>query len=213
MGLSKEQLDLQKEFKNQADEYVRQCEEMPKNILATWHELVGYLRDCYYMDETWDGQELKFCSNGTELFKATLAIDGVRASFINESNELKSVLLTKPEAVDDVIQMLDKTKLPERILPTDIISTNGGLCNVCLFNEKNIEIQDRRAEMTLGFNKCYGDDCDYSHQPCCGKDCPVITDIGHGTPGLTAEEVTHLMFPWWWAKSRLNPKNILREEK
>jgi len=202
MSLTSEQRSTQKELIKQAEAYNRLCDGMPGDVSAAWFKLVGYLRDCYCMDEKWDGSALTFFANGTELFKAVLASDGVLATFY--ATDEVSVLLTSPSAVDEVIHMLDKTRLPARVLPADIISPNGGLCNFCLFSEKNIAVQDRRAEMTLGFNKCYGDDGDYSRQPCCGKDCPVIDDIARGHPGLTAEEVTHLMFPWWWAKSRLN---------
>ncbi|MCL2397987.1 MAG: hypothetical protein FWC93_07985 [Defluviitaleaceae bacterium] len=204
MSLTQAQRDMQKELIKQAEAYMRLCEEMPGDIAAAWYKLVGYLRDCYTMDEIWDGKELKFYAAGTELVKAALAADGVAVSFDDGGNGQKSAFIKSPEEVDEVVKVLGKTRLPARVLPTDIISPNGGLCNYCLFNEQNIKTQDRRAEMTLGFNKCYGDEGDYSAQECCGHDCPVIEDIAHGTPGLTAEEVTHLMFPWWWAKSRLN---------
>ena len=209
MNLTQVQLDLQKEFVKLAETYTRLCEEMPKDILAAWYKLVGYLRDCYVMDEKWDGKELVFCSGDAELLRAVLAADGVLASFVDEGNEQRTIRLTTPESADNVIKMIDKTRLPRRKLPTGNIkiSPKGSLCNLCLFNGDNIAKQDRRAEMTLGFNKCYGDSYDYSSQECCGEDCLVLDDIAKGTPGLTAEEVTHLMFTWWWSKSRLNQAN------
>jgi len=207
MSLSQEQRILQKEAIQVAEAYESLCKSMPEDIKIAWYKLVGYFRDCHCMDESWDGKELIFHNAGIELLKVKLVASGITASYVVEGKEQKSVLITKPEDVDDVIQTIDKTRLPARIIPNELVSPNSGLCNFCLFYGKNIAMHDRRAEMTLGFSKCYGDSSDYTHQECFGNDCGVIEDIAHGTPGLTADEVSHVMFQWWWVKSRLNPAN------
>ena len=213
MGLTQAQRDLQKEAIQLAEAYERLCKSMPEDMRLAWYKLVGYLRDCYCMDETWDGKELKFYDAGRELIKVSLADDSLLFSFMLEGKEYKSVPIITPAEADNAIQMIDKTRLPARTIPTEIIAPNSGLCNVCLFNDKNIAARDRRAEMTMGFSKCYGDESDYTYQECFGKECFALNDIAHGTPGLTAEEVTHVMYQWWWAKSRLNPANANQEAK
>ena len=111
--------------------------------------------------------------------------------------------------VDEIIQALVTVGLPERVMPTDNmrLSPGGGRCDLCLYNRENNEKQDRLIEFVMSFALCFGDGLNEAHiNKLCegdGSNCQ-ISDIGAATPGLTAEQVTHILFPYWWTKSRFN---------
>ena len=216
MSLNPEQIKLQQELKKQADARERFNNELPENIGATWSKLVGYMREHYYMDELWDGRELAFCRDGEKeaLVKIALSPDKILVSMSGNEAEQVSFELTTTETADEVIQALKAKRLPNRVLPTDNvrISSGGGRCDLCLINSENVENQDRRAEMSLAFTKCYGDAIDFTSILCNGKcgtpdESCLIIDIGSGGPGLTADEVTHILFPYWWTKSSIKKEN------
>jgi len=217
MALNQEQKELQKELKMRADAFVRLCEELPKDIVAAWFKLVGYIREYCYMDEEWDGRELTFCSEGKSFFKMVLTPDAVLASFLSimdKNEESKIMELRSTESVDEIIAMIKAKQFPERVLPSDDvrISPGGGRCDLCLHNYITLKKQNRLIEMVLGFAKYFGDDNgDGTYYECMGNhDNCLIHDIGSGTPGLTADEVTHIAFPYWWIKSSRNKDNALK---
>ena len=213
MALNQEQKELKKELKMRADAFVSLCEELPKDVVAAWTKLVGYIREYYYMDEEWDGKELTFYSEGDSFFKMVLTPDAVLASFMDKNEESKIMELRSMESVDEIITMIKTKQFPERVLPSDDVrvSSGGGRCDLCLHNSITLKKQDRRVEMALGFSKYYGDGGSHNEYVCMGNhaDC-LIHDIGHGTPGLTADEVTHIAFPYWWIKSSRNEDTPLK---
>ena len=213
MALNQEQKELQKELKMHSDAFVSLCEELPKGIVATWYKLVGYIREYCYMDEEWNGKEMTFCSEGKSFFKMVLTPDAVLVSFIEKNEESEIMALSSTESVDEIIAIIKTKQFPERILPSDDVrvSSGGGRCDLCLHNNITLKKQDRRIEMALGFAKYFGDGGGHNEYVCMGKnsDC-LIHDIGHGTPGLTADEVTHIAFPYWWIKSSRNKDNALK---
>jgi len=109
MALNQEQKELQRELKMRADAFVSLCEELPKDIVAVWYKLVGYIREYCYMDEEWDGKEMTFCSEGKSLFKMVLTPDAVVASFMNKNEDSKIMELRSMESVEQIIATI-KTK-------------------------------------------------------------------------------------------------------
>ena len=209
MALTQEQTKQLQELKKQADDFERLTNELPENVNATWCKLVGYMREYHYMDELWDGKELAFCRAGeTEaLVKMSLTPDKVLVFILgNEAGQMSFEPATS-KAADEVIQTIKTMRLPDRILPADnivISSPGGGRCDLCLWNVDTVAKNDRRVEMSLGFAKCFGFVNDFTlPEQICNSDCPDcgIQDIGECTPGLTADEVTHILFPYWWTKS------------
>ena len=205
MGLSKEQLAIVDELKKQGDEYERLTGELPENTLAAWCNFVGQMREYFYMDEKWDGKEMEFLSPRKVSVKAILEADKISVFIIENTKEEKLAAVTEAGVIGDIIEMLIAKQLPERIMPADNInlSPGGGRCDLCLYNRENNEKHDRTIDLAMGFALCYGAictsaDCDGNLENC------EIDDIGKGTPGLTAEQVTHILFPYWWAKSRFN---------
>ncbi|HEX2947356.1 MAG TPA: hypothetical protein VHT96_15540 [Clostridia bacterium] len=213
MALNQEQKELQKELKTRADAFVSLCEKLPKDVVTAWFKLVGYIREYCYMDEEWDGKELIFCSEGRSFFKMVLTPDAVLTSFTDKNDESEIMELRSTESVDEIIAMIKIKQFPERVLPSDDIrvSSGGGRCDLCLHNSITLKKQDRRIEMALGFTKYFGDGGSHNEHVCRGNnaDC-LIHDIGRGTPGLTADEVTHIAFPYWWIKSSRNKDNALK---
>jgi len=206
MGLSKEQLSMLTELKKQADAFERFRNELPYGIVTLWSKLVGHLREYYYLDEQWDGNELVLCSDGHAkgevLIRMKLAADKISFSF---EDEAEPVVLTMSDSEGDVIERLKAKNLPKRILPNEniVVSAGKGRCDLCLHSKMSLAKQDRRVEMSMGLAKCYGWVFDMTADECSGSspDCR-IDDIGIATPGMTADEVTHILFPYWWTKSR-----------
>jgi|GEM_PF-142222 len=213
MALNQEQKEQQKKLKTCADAFVRICEEMPNDIVSAWVKLVGYVREYCYMDEEWDGKELIFCVKEKSFFKMALAPNAVSASFADENEESEIMELKSTESVDEIISMIKTNHFPERVLPSDDVrvSSGGGRCDLCLHNNITLKKSDRRVEMALGFAKYFGDGGGHNEYVCAGNnaDC-LIHDIGRGTPGLTADEVTHIAFPYWWIKSSHNKDKALK---
>jgi len=213
MGLNQEQKELQKELKMRADAFVRLCEGLPKNIVAAWIKLVGYIREHCYMDEKWDGRELTFCVENKPVFTMILSPEAVIVSFMDDNVECVALEINSPESVDGVITIIKEGRFPGRVLPDDDVrvSAGGGRCDLCLHNCSTIKKQDRRVEMALGFAKYFGDGNGTNEYVCMenNADC-LIRDIGEGTPGLSADEVTHIAFPYWWIKSSLNKDYALK---
>jgi len=201
MSLTKEQLHLQKQLLKQNKAYEQQYKKMPESIAAAWTKLLGFMRENYAMDEIWEGETLCFISHGEPFYKISIAPEWIAFSFHGE------VALTF-NSVDEVIEAIRGKRLPDRVLPSEhlTISPGGGRCDLCLFNRDTVQRQDRRVAMSLGFAKCYGTDVDFTTHTCngdhsgSGKPC-TIQDIGAFTPGLTADEVTHILFPYWYTKS------------
>ena len=216
MALTREQIKLQQEALMQGGIFERLINKMPEDTKAAWYKLVGHMREYYHMDELWDGKELIFCRAGeTEaLVKMVLTPDKVLVSIPSSEAGQVSFEPATPEDTDKAIQMLKTKGLPNRVLPDDNIriSSGGGRCDLCLFNNDTIAKKDRRVEMSIGMAKCYGDDTDFTTLVCNGKcgtpdESCLIIDIGHCTPGLTADEVTHIIFPYWWTKSSIKKEN------
>jgi len=199
MQLTNEQLAKANELVKQGEAYERLREGLPEDILATWYKFVGQMREYFYMDEQWDGQELVFVPH----VKAILEPDKITISTTEDKPQQWTV--SSPGEVDEIIQALVATQLPERVIPKDNIqiSAGGGRCDLCLYNHKNSEKRGSIEDLAMGFALAYG--VLTTSAPCTGEtpDC-TITDIGQGTPGLTAEQVTHILFPYWWTKSRFN---------
>jgi len=160
------------------------------------------MRENYAMDEMWDGKTLTFVSQGEPFCELTLVPKQIIFSFHSEE--------TLPVNVaDEIIAAIRAKRQPDRVLPSKhfTLSPGGGRCDLCLFHRDTVERQDRRVEMSLGFAKCYGDAYDFTSAMCngdhlgSGKDCTII-DIGRAAPGLTADEVTYILFPYWYTKSR-----------
>ena len=210
MGPGQKQLDLQTELrklKMQADAYEHLMSGMPQNIADTWHKLIGHMREFYYMDETWDGNELTFCAEGEALFKMILSPDKILISFPGSDAAQEPTVLTEPDSVDEIVQLVKAKQFPTRVVPSDNmrISLGGGRCDLCLYNIDTLKLGDRRVEMSLGFAKCYAIDADFTSLDCSGncENC-TISGIGGGLPGLTADEVTHSLIAYWWIKSSHN---------
>lgn len=181
MKLTKEQLAMKEICLEQTKAYEQHMNELPESIRNVWYEMVAHMREEYYMDELWDGKELIFCSENEQIIKMTLAHDKI-----------------------DIAQMSSKQP-PKRVMPeVTRLSAIGTRCDMCIMNSENIEKQDRRAEFEVWNAKVFGYDHDYTDDGCFGKYCGSINDIGRGTPGLTAEEITYTIYPYWWPKSRLN---------
>jgi len=202
MSLTKEQLQLQKQILKQGKAFERLFQKLPENIAAAWTKLLGFMRENYTMDEVWDGKTLTFVSQGKPFCELTLAPKQITFSMHGEE--------TSPvNSVDETIAAIRAKRQPDRVLPSEhfTLSPGGGRCDLCLFNRDTVERKDRRVEMSLGFTKCYGDSYDFTATMCngdhlsSGKDCTII-DIGASTPGLTADEVTDILFPYWYTKSR-----------
>ena len=203
MALNPEQVKLQQELKAQADAFEQLMTEIPESIKAAWHKLVGYMREYHYMDELWDGKELGFCPSGEKeaLVTMTLIPDKILVSI--SGTEQRLLESETPEAADEIIQIIKTKQLPDRVLPNDnmVVSPGGGRCDLCLWNVDTIAKNDRRIEMSIGFAKCYGHVDDFTQYICnsdhenCGHH-----DIGAGVPGLTANEVTHILLPYCWAR-------------
>jgi len=199
MELSKEQLATLDKLTKQADAFVELRESMPENISAAWCKFVGQMRENFYMDEQWDGKEIVFLPS----VKAKLEADKISISAMADNPQHWEI--STPEEVDSIIQMLVAKKLPERIMPTDNmqISPGNGRCDLCLYNRENNEKRGSTLDLATGMALTYGVIC--TTAPCEGNNdnCAII-DIGAGTPGLTAEQVTHILFPYWWTKSKFH---------
>jgi len=202
MGLNQEQLDKANEFKKQAEAYEHLMKEMPENVSSAWYRFVGQMRECFYMDEQWDGEQMTFLSKGKVSVKALLQADKIT---VIVDDEHASTVISTPVAVDEIIQTLITKQLPERIMPTENVqlSSGGGFCALCWYNRENSEKQDNFIDFVMGFALCYGHICESAPCESNHNNC-LIDDIGHGTPGMTAEQVTHILFPYWWAKSKFN---------
>ena len=213
MSLSQEQMNLLEELKATADAFERLMNEVPEDIRDTWYKLVGYIREHFYMDETWDGKTLLFfktmkpptATSSTiklQIFSMTIENDKISVSIMGT----KDFVLRTPAEVDEVIATIPLyCSNPDRVLPNDniVISKGQGRCDLCLWNSETLKRDDRRWEMSVGFAKCYGFVNDFTVRQCDGTtpDCR-INDIGAGTPGLTAEEITHSLLPYWWTSRR-----------
>jgi len=69
----------------------------------------------------------------------------------------------------DIIKMINIKKKPNRkAIPACEIACCRQSCSHCLLYGKNIEKEDQRNEVTLGFAKCYGDEGNYSQHICGG---------------------------------------------
>jgi len=205
MELSQDQLAIVKELVRKAEAYGSLMNDLSENILAAWCRFVGQMREFFYMDEQWDGKEIAFSSKEKTLVKALLETDKITV-YINtgETDRILTIFSTS-DAADETIQMLMLKQLPERIMPTEnvLLSSGNGYCALCLYNRENNEKHNRIVDLAMGFALCYGSivtssPCESDHKNC------LIDDIGRGTPGMTAEQVTHILFPYWWAKSRFN---------
>lgn len=205
MGLNKVQLDLLAELKSQSDAFERYRNGLPYGIVSLWSKLVGHMREYYYLDETWDGKELTFHSNeksSVAFIGMTLEPDKIIISFKDEKS---TITLMATDSDEDTIIKIKTINLPERVIPNKniVLSSGKGRCDLCLHSTINLSKQDRRVDMSMGFAKCFGYAYDMTSSECSGscKDCR-IDDIGLGTPGMTADEVTHILFPYWWTKSK-----------
>ena len=201
MSLSKEQFRLQRQLLEQNKAYKRRYKRMPASVATAWTKLLGFMRENYAMDEVWEGEALTFVLNGVPFCEINITPE--RIIFSLHGEEMLPV-----NSVDEVIAAIAAKRQPNRVLPSEhfTISPGGGRCDLCLFNRDTVQRRDRRVEMTLGFAKCYGTDVDFTTHVCngdhsgSGKPC-TIHDIGSFTPGLTADEVTHILFPYWYTKS------------
>ena len=205
MGLNQEQLAIAKELEEQANDYENFKAGLPENIAAAWYRFVGQMREYFYLDEQWDGKEMTFLSKGEILLNATLEADKISIFILSGETREKLAAISTRDSADEIIQTLMTKNFPERVMPTKNVklSPGGGLCELCLYNLDNNEKCDRLLGLAMGFALCYGHIC--TSAPCGGdnENCQII-DIGQGTPGLSAEQVTHILFPYWWAKSRFN---------
>ena len=202
MSLTKEQQRLQKQLLKEGKAFERRFNKMPEQTKAAWIKLLGFMRENYAMDEIWDGKTLTFVVCGQPFCEIMLAPKQIDFSFHGE----KTMAIS---SVDEIMAAICAKRQPDRVIPSEhfTLSPGGGRCDLCLFNHNTVQRQDRRVEMSLGFAKCYGDACDFTSTICNGdhltsrKDCTII-DIGRSAPGLTADEVTHILFPYWYTKSR-----------
>lgn len=206
MELNKQQLAKVNELIRQSEAYEHLRNKLRQNILTTWFRFVGQMREYFYMDEQWDGNEITFLSDGKILVMALLENDQITVTSADNENKPKTI--TAPENVDNVIQTLVANQLPQRNMPADkaIISPGGGRCDLCWHNRQNNEKENRIVDFAMGFAICYGVICADATCEGNGQSC-TIHDIGIAIPGLTAEQVTHILFPYWWTKSRFNNVN------
>ena len=180
----------------QADAFVELRESLPENISAAWCKFVGQMREYFYMDEQWDGKEIVFIP----YVKATLEQDKISISATEQQWEIST-----PEEVDNIIQTLVTMQLPERVMPTDNmkISAGNGRCDLCFYNRENSEKRGGVLDLATGMALAYGVICTTAPCESNNENCAII-DIGAATPGLTAEQVTHILFPYWWVNSKFH---------
>ena len=200
MELSSKQLAKLDELVKQGEAYEQLRNSLPENITSAWSRFVGQMREYFYMDEQWDGKELLFIPS----IKAVLETDKITVSVIEDDTKW---VISSPEEADGVIQTLIAKQLPERKISTDNmkLSAGNGRCDMCLYNSENSKKRGSIVDLATGFAMAYGHIV--TSAPCDGggTDCEII-DIGHAIPGLTAQQITDILFPYWWSKSRFNKK-------
>ena len=215
MQLTNEQFAKANALKEQADAYERLRDGLPENILAAWCRFVGQMREYFYMDEEWNGKELVFVPSVKAVLEndkiTILAVVGrglAPADTETTADKPQQWEIATVAEVDEIIEALVAKGLPERVMPTDNmrISPGGGRCDLCLYNRENSEKRGSVEDLAMGMALVYGHLLDLATNALCKGDndqCQII-DIGAATPGLTAEQVTHILFPYWWTKSRFN---------
>jgi len=196
MELTNQQLATLDELKKQAETYEQLRTELPENIANTWYKFIGQMREYFYMDEQWNGKEIVFLPS----VKATLKPDKITISITGQQWEIST-----PDKVDEIIRTLTTKQLPERVMPTDNmrISAGNGRCDLCFFNRENCEKNGKLLDLATGFALAFGHIITAAVCESNGDNCAII-DIGQATPGMTAEQVTHILFPYWWAKSKFH---------
>jgi len=195
MELTSQQLAKANELIKQAGIYEQLGTSLPENIATTWYKFVGQMREYFYMDEQWDGKEIVFLP----YVKATLEPDKISISATGQQWEISTT-----EEVDNIIQTLVTMQLPERVMPTDNmkISAGNGRCDLCFYNRENCEKHNKTEDLAMGFALAFGV---LVPAALCESDCDNCEfDIGQATPGLTAEQVTHILFPYWWVNSKFH---------